>query len=656
MLYVVALPYIPVPKPSSCNFLKTGCDLNENMPATFDPHYVPPLPPIRESPSDPAVHGTGQQSFTFPLCEDSDASSDDGATPARTPPCIELSSNFAQATCVVQNVMAINADSPAFSLWTALDCEGSSPEFQTTYRTWFYFSVRGAIKGQTLKFIVRNMNKQTGLFMHDHRPSVCTMPLPQTTNTPATTNSDESTGKSCGSRGPGAKPSSSSESFLMDPGPYPMWARLATAVTSFKMVDGSMELKFKYSVQKSNEDIRFAFCFPLSYWEIQRKLEYLDYWFSPRSEQSDGAAYTPGGSSLLTNSTSSPRGDSKGTGGSRSNGDSGKGLKPSPDIYYHRELLSRTLDGRRMDLITITSMRGLQHSARESRVPGLFPEHAEGNAEAASGCGGAGRRAHVFGNRPIIYISSRVHPGETPASHVFEGALRLLLTRGRDDPRAAALRKNFVFKLVPILNPDGVSRGHYRADTRGVNLNRRYVSPDPVTEPTVFASKSMVVHYHTSGRLKLYLDLHAHASKRGCFIYGNHCETIADQVENMLWARLISLNSPYFDFDACNFSEQNMKTKDKRDKGQSKEGSGRVGVYLATGKTFAHSYTLECNYNTGRTLNAVPGASHDKGRASPPSSLIIISQVQSCCMDERGPCMLGLNTRPGRRKPMVKSD
>ena len=62
-----------------------------------------------------------------------------------------------------------------------------------------------------------------------------------------------------------------------------------------------------------------------------------------------------------------------------------------------------------------------------------------------------------------------------------------------------------------------------------------------------------------------------------------------------------------------------MKTKDKRDKGQSKEGSGRVAIYLATEKTFAHSYTLECNYNTGRTTNAVPGASHDKGRASPPS-------------------------------------
>jgi len=32
-------------------------------------------------------------------------------------------------------------------------------------------------------------------------------------------------------------------------------------------------------------------------------------------------------------------------------------------------------------------------------------------------------------------------------------------------------------------------------------------------------------------------------------MYGNHCENLQDQVENVLWARLISLNSPYFDFD-----------------------------------------------------------------------------------------------------------
>lgn len=31
-----------------------------------------------------------------------------------------------------------------------------------------------------------------------------------------------------------------------------------------------------------------------------------------------------------------------------------------------------------------------------------------------------------------------------------------------------------------------------------------------------------------------------------------------------------------------------------------------------------YSYTLECNYNTGRSVNTIPPACHDNGRATPP--------------------------------------
>ena len=141
-------------------------------------------------------------------------------------------------------------------------------------------------------------------------------------------------------------------------------------------------------------------------------------------------------------------------------------------IYYHREVLTRSMDGRRLDLITITSAENFNpHLPREEKFGGYFKEVNPGNSNGAKGSGGDGQRAHRFPDRPVVFFSARVHPGETPAQWVLEGIVRFLLRDGNCDPRAAALRNNFVFKIIPILNPDGVARGHYRADTLGMNLN-----------------------------------------------------------------------------------------------------------------------------------------------------------------------------------------
>lgn len=57
--------------------------------------------------------------------------------------------------------------------------------------------------------------------------------------------------------------------------------------------------------------------------------------------------------------------------------------------------------------------------------------------------------------------------------------------------------------------------------------------------------------------------------------------------------------------------------RDRRD-GMSREGSGRVAVLKATG--LVRSYTLECNYNTGRLVNVLPPAVRDTPLPTAPSA------------------------------------
>ncbi|CAM9611691.1 unnamed protein product, partial [Discosporangium mesarthrocarpum] len=179
-------------------------------------------------------------------------------------------------------------------------------------------------------------------------------------------------------------------------------------------------------------------------------------------------------------------------------------------------------------------------------------------------------------------------------------------------------------QLVPLLNPDGVAAGHFRQDTNGNNLNRHYSNPDPREHSPVFAAKSVVMHYAQMpagrGRLSVYLDLHAHASTRGCFIYGNHLPTLEDQVENQLLPLLMTVNSAHFQYASCNFSERHMTRVDSGDGGLSAEGTGRVFYGRHAG--VVRSYTLECNYNCGKsTSNHIPAVQSRQGHPASPERL-----------------------------------
>lgn len=60
----------------------------------------------------------------------------------------------------------------------------------------------------------------------------------------------------------------------------------------------------------------------------------------------------------------------------------------------------------------------------------------------------------LFQKKKAVVITARVHPGETPSSWMMKGFMDYLTG---DSNQARELREKFIFKLVPMLNPDGVS-------------------------------------------------------------------------------------------------------------------------------------------------------------------------------------------------------
>ena len=61
------------------------------------------------------------------------------------------------------------------------------------------------------------------------------------------------------------------------------------------------------------------------------------------------------------------------------------------------------------------------------------------------------------------------------------------------------------------------------------------------------------------------------------------------------------MNCLNFDITECNFSDKIMSIKDRN--GQSREGSSRVALHMATGITYC--YTLEFNYHNGKRINVL---------------------------------------------------
>ncbi|CCW66131.1 unnamed protein product [Phytomonas sp. Hart1] len=147
--------------------------------------------------------------------------------------------------------------------------------------------------------------------------------------------------------------------------------------------------------------------------------------------------------------------------------------------------------------------------------------------------------------RPVILLTARVHPGESNSSWVMHGILEALLapvnvhtahnSRGNTTDAEGLhqvvndLLHHFVFKIIPILNPDGVVMGNHRCSIFGVDLNRDFLNPDAKSNPVVYSLKQLLRHMITTEQRSviLYTDFHGHSRAKNFMIYGCTEEAIS---------------------------------------------------------------------------------------------------------------------------------
>lgn len=156
-----------------------------------------------------------------------------------------------------------------------------------------------------------------------------------------------------------------------------------------------------------------------------------------------------------------------------------------------------------------------------------------------------------------------------------------------EEPLAGHLRDLYVFKVVPMLNPEGVLAGNFRSSLVGTDLNRRWDFPDEVLHPQIFFLKNYMKMLTAAGReICVFCDLHGHTRKNNAFIYG--CNKAADGgfcswTKVRLLPRILGTKTAKFSYNDSGFRVESDR-----------KGTARVVVWKEFKVT--NSFTFESSF------------------------------------------------------------
>ena len=147
-------------------------------------------------------------------------------------------------------------------------------------------------------------------------------------------------------------------------------------------------------------------------------------------------------------------------------------------------------------------------------------------------------------NMKIVVVLARIHPCDSASSYVIQGMMEFLSS---DHGIAKDLRKHVIFKLFPVMCPDGVYLGNSRCTLLGADLNRSWHKANEFHHPILWKVKQYILNCHERHNLDFVIDLHASSSLMGIFIQGNSYDSVYRYERHIVFPKMLAQNCPDFD-------------------------------------------------------------------------------------------------------------
>lgn len=125
-------------------------------------------------------------------------------------------------------------------------------------------------------------------------------------------------------------------------------------------------------------------------------------------------------------------------------------------------------------------------------------------------------------NKKTVLTMALQHPGEDAGGYFTEGMIRQLLS---EDAAADTLLSKYIFKFIPVMNPDGLVNGTTRYNMNMEDLNSEWDDHSEDTqnapvEPEVLCVQNWIRDWYADGnKIDLFTDLHCHGQKEQYMLF-----------------------------------------------------------------------------------------------------------------------------------------